>query len=214
MPSFLYILLKWCPGILGILLRQKLYHRLLKACGRNVLIGRYVDLKNPGAIVLGEGVILNDYACLDASQYVGSDAAITLGDKVFLGASSILTAGAGKLAIGEKANIGSGCSLWARHHDLRIDDHALLAGFCTVGKETLVAESDTEESPLAQGTTEKNETHLGSGCWLGLRSQVLSGLEIGEGTIVGAHALVTVSLPSYIIAFGQPARVIRSRPST
>ena len=62
MPHFLYIFLRWCPGVLGILLRQRLYRRLLRGCGRDVLIGRYVDLKNPRAIVLGENVMLNDYA--------------------------------------------------------------------------------------------------------------------------------------------------------
>lgn len=208
MPSFFYKLLRWCPGILGILLRQKMYRYLLKGCGRNVLIGRYVDLRNPGAILLGDGVILNDYACLDASRSSGREAAVILGDKVFIGASTSLTAGPGKLFIEEMSNIGSGCSIFATNGDLHLENHSLLAGFCTVGK---------EPAPEPEGITQSagrklSETHLGSGCWLGLRSQVLSGITVGEGTIVGAHSTVAESLPPYAIAFGQPAEVKRDRP--
>ncbi|MDP3481440.1 MAG: hypothetical protein Q8R88_16860 [Desulfoprunum sp.] len=212
MPYFLYLFLRWCPGVIGILLRQKLYRRLLRGCGRNVLIGRYVDLKNPGAITLGDSVILNDYACLDGSQYSGIGMAITLGNKVFVGASTTLTAGPGKMLIAESSNIGSNCTLSARYHDLKLEHHALLAGFCRVGSEILEIQSVSEEmSPLIGQATDIH-THLGSGCWLGLRCQISSGLEIGEGSIVGAHSLVTQSVPAYAIAFGQPAKVIRNRP--
>ena len=106
------------------------------------------------------------------------------------------------------SNIGSGCSLFATDSDLRLENHSLLAGFCTVGKES-AAEPEGNAQPAGQ---KWNETRLGSGCWLGLRSQVLSGLTVGEGTIVGAHSTVTESLPPYVIAFGQPAEVKRDRP--
>ena len=212
MPHYLYLFLRWCPGVLGILLRQKMYRRLLRGCGRNVLIGRYVDLKNPQAIVLGDNVMLNDYASLDASQYTGGDIAITLGDKVFIGASTTLTAGPGIIALEENSNIGSGCTLIAKYHNMRIGHHALLAGFCTVGAELAEIPPEPEEIVSLIGPTTDIQTHLGSGCWLGLRSRVPSGVEIGEGAIVGAHSMVLHSLPAYAISFGQPARVIRNRP--
>lgn len=212
MPHFLYLFLRWCPGILGILLRQKLYRWLLRGCGRNALIGRFVTLKNPRAIVLGNNVILNDYATLDASQYVGEGLAISIGDKVFIGASTNLSAGPAKLLIEEKSNIGSGCSLTAGATDLRLEHHALLAGFCTVGEEAWQSRAVPATIAPVTGQGPGNHTQLGSGCWLGLRSQVGPGVEIGEGTIVGAHSFVSESLPAYAIAFGQPARVIRNRP--
>ncbi len=212
MPHFLYLFLRWCPGVLGIFLRQKLYRRLLRRCGRNVLIGRSVDLKNPWALVLGDNVILNDYACLDASQYSGGEIAITLGNKVFIGTSTTLTAGPGKMTIEESSNIGSGCTLSAGYHNMRLEHHTLLAGFCTVGAEIPLMQPELEKNvPLSEQAIDSH-THLGSGCWLGVRSRISSGVEIGEGTIVGAHSIVTDALPSYAIAFGQPATVIRNRP--
>lgn len=212
MPHYLYLFLRWCPGVLGILLRQKMYRWLLRRCGRNVLIGRYVDLKNPRTIVLGNNVMLNDYASLDASQYVGGDIAITIGNEVFIGASTSLTAGSGAIILEENCNIGSGCTLTAKHHNMRIGHHALLAGFCTVGAELAEIPPEPEEIVSLIGRTTDIQTHLGDGCWLGLRTRVPSGVEIGEGTIVGAHSIVFNSLPAYAISFGQPARVIRYRP--
>jgi acetyltransferase-like isoleucine patch superfamily enzyme len=206
----MYLFLRWCPGALGILLRQKLYRHLLKTCGRNVLIGRYVDLKNPQGIIIGDDVILNEYACLDAGRPGNlSDAAIILGKGVFIGAGTTLLAGPGRLTIEEGNNIGSSCSI-AASGDTILEHHALLAGFCTVGTTAPSPELNGQDIPTK--TVTGGRTRLGSGCWLGLRSRVAPGIEIGEGTIVGAHSTVTESLPDYVIAFGQPARVRRMRP--
>jgi acetyltransferase-like isoleucine patch superfamily enzyme len=210
MRHLLYLFLRWCPGALGILLRQKLYRHLLKAYGRNVLIGRYVDLKNPRGIIIGDDVVLNEYACLDAGRSSDlSEAAIVLGKGVFIGAGTTLLAGPGRLIIEEGNNIGSGCSIVAYGETL-LEHHALLAGFCTVGATAPATELDVPDSPAKIPTA--GRTRLGSGCWLGLRSRVASGIEIGEGTIVGAHSTVNESLPDYVIAFGQPARVWQMRP--
>lgn len=52
---------------------------------------------------------------------------------------------------------------------------------------------------------------VGSGAWIGANSVILSGADIGEGTIVGAQSLVNGYLPPYCIAFGQPAKAFKSR---
>jgi acetyltransferase-like isoleucine patch superfamily enzyme len=52
---------------------------------------------------------------------------------------------------------------------------------------------------------------IGAGCWLGDNVTVLAGVEIGDGAIVGAGAVVTRSVPPYAIAVGNPAKVVRYR---
>mgnify|MGYP001057475624 CR=1 FL=1 len=89
MPTWLYRFLRWCPGILGLLLRQRLYPCLLGHCGRGVLIGRHVDLINPDGISLGNQVIVNDGARLDAGSHPGPDTAIDVADGAFIGAAEI-----------------------------------------------------------------------------------------------------------------------------
>ena len=47
-------------------------------------------------------------------------------------------------------------------------------------------------------------------CYIGANSLILPGVIIGEYSIIGAGSVVTKSIPSYSVALGVPARVIRS----
>lgn len=47
--------------------------------------------------------------------------------------------------------------------------------------------------------------------WLGARAIVLSGVNIGEGAVVGAGSVVTKNIPPLAIAVGNPAKVISYR---
>jgi acetyltransferase-like isoleucine patch superfamily enzyme len=50
---------------------------------------------------------------------------------------------------------------------------------------------------------------VGANVWIGHYSVVLPGVAIGTGSIVGARSVVSVSIPDFAIAVGNPARVIR-----
>jgi acetyltransferase-like isoleucine patch superfamily enzyme len=45
--------------------------------------------------------------------------------------------------------------------------------------------------------------------WIGFDACVLPGVTIGEGSVVGARSVVTMSVPPYTVVAGNPARVIR-----
>ena len=47
--------------------------------------------------------------------------------------------------------------------------------------------------------------------WVGSRAVILKGVCIGRGSIIGANALVTKSVPPYAIVGGNPAHIIRFR---
>ena len=54
---------------------------------------------------------------------------------------------------------------------------------------------------------------IGRDCWLGSKSTVLRGSTIGDGAVIGAHALVRGKIPKNAIAVGIPARVVKMRTS-
>jgi maltose O-acetyltransferase len=53
---------------------------------------------------------------------------------------------------------------------------------------------------------------IGDRVWIGYRAIILPGIEIGEGAVVGAGAVVTKDVPPFTIVAGNPAVKIGDRP--
>ena len=51
---------------------------------------------------------------------------------------------------------------------------------------------------------------IGNNVWIGFDSCVLPGVNIGDGSVVGARSVVTENVPPMTVVAGNPARVIRS----
>ena len=52
---------------------------------------------------------------------------------------------------------------------------------------------------------------IGNDVWVGWRAVILSGVRIGDGSVVAAGAVVTKDVDPYTVVGGVPARVIRRR---
>ena len=52
---------------------------------------------------------------------------------------------------------------------------------------------------------------IGNEVWIGYEAVILSGVTIGDGAIIGTHAVVTKDVPPYTIVGGVPAKPIRKR---
>lgn len=53
--------------------------------------------------------------------------------------------------------------------------------------------------------------HIGNDVWIGARAVIVDGVNIGDGAIVGAGAVVTKDVPDYAVMGGVPARLLRYR---
>lgn len=53
--------------------------------------------------------------------------------------------------------------------------------------------------------------HIGNDCWIGFGAQILAGVNIADGSIIGAGAVVTEDTESNGIYVGVPARLIKYR---
>ncbi|NJL78793.1 MAG: acyltransferase [Richelia sp. RM2_1_2] len=52
---------------------------------------------------------------------------------------------------------------------------------------------------------------IGSDVWIGRGVFIGKGVEIGNGAVIGANSVVTKSIPSFAVAVGSPAKVIKYR---
>lgn len=55
------------------------------------------------------------------------------------------------------------------------------------------------------------KTIVGNDVWIGRSAIVLSGVNVGNGAVIGAGAVVTKDVPAYGIVAGNPAKLIRFR---
>lgn len=96
----------------------------------------------------------------------------------------------------------SGCS------NIKIGDNVLFASNVLVTNENhgINPESTT---PYMDQKLSAQDVKIGNGCWIGEKVSILSGVTIGEKCIIGAGSIVTKSIPSYSIAVGNPARIIK-----
>jgi acetyltransferase-like isoleucine patch superfamily enzyme len=63
--------------------------------------------------------------------------------------------------------------------------------------------------PISAQTMPEREVQIGAGSWIGHGSIVLPGARIGEHVVIGANSVVTGEIPSFSVAVGAPARVIK-----
>lgn len=115
--------------------------------------------------------------------------------------------GAG-ISVGNNSGLGIRCRV---RGPLQIGDNVMM------GPEVVILSSghrfDRTDIPMCrQGSASSHHnTSIHSDVWIGARAIIMPGVEIGEGAIIGAGAVVTKDVPPYAIVGGVPAKVIRYR---
>jgi acetyltransferase-like isoleucine patch superfamily enzyme len=140
-------------------------------------------------IRIGRDVIVGPYCTLSAGVMPGhvpdQDPVVTIGDAVLIGRGSGIVAHR-SVAIGDGVFTGHNVYVTDANHGYQ-DVHE------TIGRQFAAPR------PVS----------VGAGSWLGHGSVVLPGATVGEHVAVGAGSVVTGDLPSFSVAVGNPARVIK-----
>lgn len=66
-------------------------------------------------------------------------------------------------------------------------------------------------SPHLNEFSHKGDIVIGNDVWLGRHSVVMPGVKIGDGSIIGAYAVVAKDVPPYSVVVGNPGRVVKTR---
>ena len=64
--------------------------------------------------------------------------------------------------------------------------------------------------PFAEGM-DSRKVVIGENCWIGGRTFICPGVELGEGCVVAGGSVVTKSFPALSVIGGNPAKLIKTR---
>jgi acetyltransferase-like isoleucine patch superfamily enzyme len=84
---------------------------------------------------------------------------------------------------------------------------------CMIGNYVVIMDSDYHDLERRDLPGEVAPIVIEDNVWIGLRATVLKGVRIGRGSVIGAGSVVTSDIPPGSLAFGVPARVVRSLSS-
>lgn len=121
--------------------------------------------------------------------------------------------GCSQISIGERVVIRPGCMIHGETETLT--DSIIIENDVMMGSGVhIYVENHRFDNPnipiIDQGHYQAQQVILKKGCWLGANIIVLPGVIIGENSVVGAGSIVTKSIPSGVLAAGNPARVIKN----
>jgi len=112
-----------------------------------------------------------------------------------------------KIIIGNNVSIGD-YNRFASCNCVEIEDDVLFAAYVHITDHSHEFR-DVDKPVIKQGIFSKGPVKIGKGTWLGYRSEVLSGVTIGEHCVIAAGAIVTKDIPAFSVAAGIPAKVIK-----
>jgi maltose O-acetyltransferase len=138
----------------------------------------------------------------------------------------------GRIHIGDDNAFTEGCWLWPQdrpgecairignrnyfNRDVMLDANQLIA----IGDDNLfgpgvyVTDSNhglSSGAPISQTPMETAAVQIGNDCWIGAKAIILSGVRVGDRSVIGAGAVVTRNVEASTIVAGVPAVKIGMR---
>ena len=107
------------------------------------------------------------------------------------------------LTIGKNVFINSGCCF-------QDQGGVTIGDGCLIGHQVVFATLDHMLDPSDRASMVAHPITVGRNVWIGSHATILSGVTIGDNSVIAAGAVVTTSVPANCVAAGVPARIIKS----
>lgn len=178
----IYDKFKYGESRFDFLMRRIIAKTLLKKVGNGVKIAPGVSFIHPETIEIGDSVFIGSQTVIQGRK----DGMCRIGNRVWIGPQSYFDAR--DLTIEDNVGWGPGAkALGSEHTGLPVDEP--------------IISTDLVIKPV----------RICKNCDIGINAVILPGVTVGEGSIVGAGAVVTKDIESYSIVAGVPAKIIKMR---
>lgn len=106
------------------------------------------------------------------------------------------------IKVGKNVFINSGCC-FQDQGGIEIGDNAL------IGQQVVIATINHDFAPGKRGNMFPAPVKIGNRVWIGARATILSGVTVGDNSIIAAGAVVTKDVPANVVVAGVPAKIIK-----
>lgn len=117
--------------------------------------------------------------------------------------------------------IGRGCSIQAYSNVVGYGKTDSMEGRITIGDHVRIASHaviiagnhrfEDPDRPIRTQGMELAPVTIEDDVWIGGRVNIVAGVRIGKGSVVGGGSVVTRDIPPYSVAVGVPARIVKRR---
>jgi acetyltransferase-like isoleucine patch superfamily enzyme len=112
--------------------------------------------------------------------------------------------------------IGDNCNL-GEYNQITSFESIVIGNGLLTGKFVIISDNahgnthntlEFDIPPTERPLHSKGGIKIGNNVWIGDKATILSGVNIGDGAIIGANSVVNRDVPPYAIAIGAPIRII------
>ncbi len=113
--------------------------------------------------------------------------------------------------IGDRLDIGRYCALAQGVTFIMNGANHAMQGFSTYPFGIFPGAWRDGFDPAGYASGYRGDTTVGNDVWIGTKATIMPGVTIGDGAIIGAHAVVAKDVPPYSVVAGNPGRVVKRR---
>ncbi len=108
------------------------------------------------------------------------------------------------VSLGEKVNIAEFVHMWGGG-GIEIGDNVIIASHTVITSQT-----HDKDSEIFRASSIMKPIKIGNNCWIGAGAIIFPGIEIGEGSIIAAQAVVTKNVPAHSVIAGVPGQIVEN----
>lgn len=165
------------------------YHSHFFSCGKGLGLSSVRKIVGGKYIRIGNDCCFGNDIVLTAWSINGSTPCVIIGNNCSFGSWNHISS-SNKIVINDGLLTGKWVSIIDNSHGCSTYDQLQIR-------------------PWLRPIVSKGPITIGKNVWIGDKATILSGVTIGDGCIIAANSVVTKNIPSYCVAGGVPAQIIK-----